>query len=157
MVGEFFLRSFVSVMWLWPVLLVVALAAWRNEVLVGRVLSGQAELKSSVEQARHEAARAYGLASEKSFVAWEVERAGDDRIRVVNVGRDEACSVTVSAANAGGTAEQTVSSVPAPRSDGGANPALAIPLAGSDRGEVRVEITWRSALGRWTTERQILR
>ncbi|MBU8810165.1 hypothetical protein NLB33_23425 [Mycolicibacterium smegmatis] len=156
MVGEFFLRSFVSVLWLWPVLLVVAASVWRTEVLIGRVLSGQAELKSSVEQARHEAARAYDLASEKSFVAWDVKRVGDDRIRVVNVGRDEARSVTVTASNSDGVAEQTVSSVPASRGEDDRTPGVAVELAGSGSGEVRVEITWRSPLGRWTTERQIL-
>lgn len=157
MVGEFFLRAFASLLWFWPVLLVVVLFAWRSEVLVGRLLSGQAELKSLVEQVRHEAARTHELTSERTFVAWAVERIGDDRIRVVNVGRDEAGSVTVTASNAAGAVEQTVSSVPASTGADATSSMVEVALAGSDGGEERVEITWRSPLGRWFTETQVLR
>lgn len=64
--------------------------------------------------------------------------------------------MTVTASNSDGVAEQTVSSVPASRGEDDRTPGVAVELAGSGSGEVRVEITWRSPLGRWTTERQIL-
>ncbi|WP_157890698.1 hypothetical protein [Mycolicibacterium goodii] len=157
MVTDFVIRSFGLVLWVWPLLLLVIAVAWRNEVLRRRELSGQAELKSLIEQVRHETARVHELASENSFVAWEVERAGADRIRVVNVGHDGARSVTVTASGAAGTAERTVSSVPAPRGDGAQSSAVEITLPGSGGDEVRVEVNWRSPLGRWSTERRVLR
>lgn len=67
-------------------------------------------------------------------------------MRVENTGRDKARSVTAKASNSSGSAEKTVSSV-----EPGDSVNLGVVLAAAE--DTQVEVTWRSELGRWTTER----
>ncbi|WP_166904373.1 hypothetical protein [Mycobacterium sp. DL440] len=131
-----------------PVLLAIGAVAWRNEVLAKRIGAHQAELKFLLGQAMEEAARGRALGAEKSFVAWRVEWARDGVMRVENTGSDKARSVTAKAWNASGSAEKTVSSV-----EPGASVNLGVVLAAAD--DTEVELTWRTELGRWTTERYV--
>lgn len=135
-----------TVLLLWPVLLAIAAVAWRNEVLAKRIRASQAELGILIGQAMDEAARGRELGTEKSFVAWRIDWAVDGVMRVENTGRDKARSVTAKASNSSGSAEKTVSSV-----DPGDSIGLGVVLAAA--GDTDVELTWRTELGRWTTER----
>lgn len=130
----------------WPVLLAIGAVAWRNEVLAKRIRLNQAELGILIGQTMDEAARGRELGVERSFVAWRVEWAESGAMRVENTGRDKARSVTAKASNSSGSAEKTVSSV-----EPGDSVNLGVVLAAAE--DTQVEVTWRSELGRWTTER----
>lgn len=130
----------------WPILLAIGAVAWRNEVLAKRIRVNQAQLGILIGQAMEEAARGRELGTEKSFVAWRVAWAEDGVMRVENTGRDKARSVTAKASNSSGSAEKTVSSV-----DPGDSVSLGVVLSAA--GDTEVEVTWRTELGRWTTER----
>ncbi|WP_135453912.1 hypothetical protein [Mycobacterium sp. DL99] len=132
----------------WPILLAIGAVAWRNEVLANRIRANQADLRILIGQVMDEAARGRELGAEKSFVAWRVDWAEDGVMRVENTGRDKARSVTAKASNASGAAEKTVSSV-----EPGGAVDLGVVLAAA--GGTEVELTWRTELGRWTTERYV--
>lgn len=133
----------------WPILLAIGAVAWRNEVLAKRIRVNQAELAILIGQTMEEAARGRELGVEKSFVAWHANWGEDGVMRVQNTGRDKARSVTVKASNGAGATEKTVSSV-----DPGDSVDVGVVQAAAD--DTEVEVTWRTKLGRWTTERYIL-
>ncbi len=134
----------------WPVLLAIGVVAWRNEVLAKRIRVGQSELRILIAQTMEEAARGRELSAENSFIAWRVDWAEDGAMRVENTGRDKARSVTAKARNGSGVTEKTVSSV-----EPGAAVDLGIVLAAA--GDTEVELIWRTELGRWTTERYVVK
>lgn len=149
MVGGLFWWIVGSLLLCWPVVLILVAVVCRYEVLVRRLRAEQAELRSLVGQVIEDATFTHELGAERSFVTWSTDWAEDGVLRVTNTGRDKARSVTVKAVNASGAPEKTVSSVgPADVVDAGV-------VLASD-GETEVEITWRSQMGRWSTDRQTL-
>jgi hypothetical protein len=134
----------------WPVLLAIVAVAWRNEVLAKRIRADQAELRLLIGQVMDEAVRGRELGAEKSFVAWRVDWAEDGVMRVENTGRDKARSVTAKASNAAGSAEKTVNSV-------GPGDSVELGVVLAAKCDTEVEVTWRTELGRWTTERYVVK
>ena len=144
------LRSILgSLLLCWPLVLVLIAVVWRYELLIGRLRARQDELRSLVGQAIEDASFGRELSTERSFVAWDIDWAGDGTLRVTNTGRDKARSVTVKAVNDAGTFEKTLSTV-------GPGDTLDAGVVLASAGDTDVDITWRSQLGRWTTDRQTL-